>query len=121
MKFSYLFSAAILTFGLMTGMSEKAEARRYGGYRSYSSHTTIVNNHYGYHGGSGFGSAFVGGMAGSMVGNALTAPHYGYGGYGYGGYGYSPAPVVVQQAPPVVIEQQPQQVIVQQPQPTIVP
>lgn len=110
-----ILGTSLAILGLVTFVgSDAANARPYRSYsRSYHS-TTVINNHYGYHGGSGFGSAFIGGMAGAAVGNALTAPHYGYGGYGYG-YGY-PAPV----APPVVVQTPPQQVIVEQPPQVIV-
>lgn len=95
--------------------------------RSYN-RTTIINNHYGYHGYSGGGHPFIsgmlGGMAGAAVGNMLTSPHYNYGGGSYSNYGYPQPPVIV--APPqqtivvppqeVIIQQPPQQVIIQQPQ-----
>lgn len=110
-----ILGTSLAILGLIVSLgSSSANARPYRSYRSYSSHTTVINNHYGYHGG-GFGSAFIGGMAGAAVGNALTHPYYG--GYGYGGYGY-PAPVVA--APPVVVQSPPQQVIVQQPPQVII-
>lgn len=64
--------------------------------RSYSSssNTTAIHNHSGGSSGGGFGSSFLGGMAGSFVGNALSDHHSG------GGY-YAPP------SPPTVIEQSP--------------
>lgn len=61
---------------------------------SSSSSTTVIHNHSGGSSGGGFGSSFLGGMAGSFVGNALSDHHSG------GGY-YAPP------SPPPVIEQAP--------------
>lgn len=52
-------------------------------YSSSSSSSTVIHNHSS---GGGFGSSFLGGMAGSVLGNALSNHSYG------GGYSSAPPP-----------------------------
>jgi hypothetical protein len=42
----------------------------------------------GHYGHGDFASGLLGFTFGTIIGGALAAPRYGYGGYGYGGYGY---------------------------------
>ena len=72
--------------------------------RSYSSssNTTVIHNHSGGSGG-GFGSSFLGGMAGSVVGNALMDHHDSDGGR------------YIQPAPPPAIEGPPADTTVRTP------
>lgn len=88
-SFSYSASRSSSSFSRPSYSAPRSysSSRSYSAASTYSStHTTVVHNHSS--SGGGFGSSFLGGMMGSMVGNSLSQPH----GYVSGGGSYNAAP-----------------------------